>query len=392
MSRKCWCRRLAVGGAFVFGFAALPIVVDAQSSNTIVACVKLDADQVRIVAANQACSPHEARISWNIVGPAGAPGSTGPMGPAGQTGPVGPVGPAGATGAQGPIGSAGPSGPAGSTGATGAQGYSVAIAQDDGTGCGASGGVKLTLVDGNGLDVANTTPAFACNGARGASGAKGDMGPIGPVGAAGAKGDSGAMGPIGAPGAKGDKGDKGDTGAIGPAGAAGPQGSAGASGPGGAQGPTGPQGLQGVQGQQGTPGSILVGAQNWTPGALVQVPNLPNTGTFTTLAGSGFVGTTHGGPLLIQVLAPFVSNGGTVACQPSIDGLWAGSKAFPAIDPFNVTKEGFFGGTGYVLWSTSRVYSNVAAGVHQFSIQCWIAGPVSYVSATAVASITVIEM
>ena len=120
--------------------------------------------------------------------------------------------------------------------------------------------------------------------------------------------------------------------------------------------------------------------------------SLANTGTFTTLVGSGFVATTHGGPLFIYVVAPFVSNGGTVACQPAIDGVWAGAKAFPAMDPFNLTKEGFFGGTGYVIWSTSRVYSNVPAGSHQFSIQCWVAGPVSYISTTTVASLTVIEM
>ena len=185
--------------------------------------------------------------------------------------------------------------------------------------------------------MANTTPAFVCNGATGAQGAKGDAGSAG------------------APGAQGAAGAQGDAGPQGPAGA------------------------------------TLIAAQNWIPGALVPVLNIPNTGLFSPIVGSGFTATTHGRPLLIQVVLPLVSNGGGVSCQPAIDGTWAGAFAFPTIDPSNVSKEGFFGGTGYVLWQTSRVYSNVPAGSHQFSMQCWVAGPVSFVSATTLASVTVTE-
>ena len=109
------------------------------------------------------------------------------------------------------------------------------------------------------------------------------------------------------------------------------------------------------------------------------------------ITGSGFIGTTHGRPLLIQVLVPLNSAGGSVSCQPAIDGVWAGVNAFPTLDTWDPTKEGFFGGTGYVLWSTSRVYSNVPAGTHTFSIQCWAAGTVSFVSATTIVSLTVTE-
>jgi hypothetical protein len=239
--------------------------------------------------------------------------------------------------------------------------------------------VRVSLVDGNGVDVPNTSPAFVCNGAPGAQGPQGPQGSQGVQGVPGPQGVQGVAGP------------KGDTGATGAAGATGATGSAGPQGVAGAQGPQGFQGLQGPQGIQGVPGSILIGAQNWAPGAIGPL-NLPGQGTFTTVTGSGFAGQTLGRALIISVIVPLVSNGGSVSCQPAIDGVWAGAKAFPAMDPFNSTKEGFWGGSGYVLWSTSRVYSNVPAGSHQFSIQCWSAGPVSYVSTTALASMTVIEM
>jgi len=396
MFRSSLSRRLVVGGVLVFGLLALAPAVHAQ---TIFACVR-EANQVRIVDASQTCQKNETRIFWNVVGPQGpaGPGGTagpagaqgpagpagaqgpvgpagaqGPVGPAGAQGPVGPAGATGATGSQGPEGPAGPAGSAGAAGPTGAQGFSAAITPDDGTGCGVVGGLKLTLVDGSGVEVPNTVPAFVCNGAPGA------------------KGNTGPMGQQGSQGVQGVAGPKGDTGATGAEGATGPIGPGGPQGVPGAQGPQGFQGLQGPQGIQGVPGSILIGAQNWAPGAIGPI-NLPGQGTFTTVTGSGFAGQTQGHALIISVIVPLISNGGGVSCQPAIDGVWAGSKAFPQMDPFNSTKEGFFGGSGYVLWSTSRVYSNVPAGFHQFSIQCWSAGPVSYVSTTAIASMTVIEM
>jgi len=390
MFRSALSRHLVVGGVLVLASLALPPAVHAQS---IFACVK-EANQVRIVDASQSCQKNETRIFWNVVGPqgpagaggsAGPAGAPGPAGPSGAQGPAGPAGATGATGSQGPAGPAGPGGLAGSTGAAGpagAQGFSAAITPDDGTGCGVVGGLRLTLVDGNGVDVPNTIPAFVCNGA---SGGKGDTGGLGPAGAPGQQGPQGPQGVQGVAGAKGD------TGATGAAGGTGPAGPTGSQGVPGAQGPQGFQGVQGAQGIQGAPGSVLLGAQNWAPGAIGPL-NLPGQATFTTVTGSGFAAQTQGRALIISVIVPLLSNGGGVSCQPAIDGVWAGAKAFPQMDPFNSTKEGFWGGSGYVLWSTSRVYSNVPAGFHQFSIQCWSAGPVSYVSTTALASMTVIEM
>jgi hypothetical protein len=110
------------------------------------------------------------------------------------------------------------------------------------------------------------------------------------------------------------------------------------------------------------------------------------------VTGSGFPGTTQGYPLLIDVTVPLLSNGGNVACQAAIDGKWAGAYAFPAIDATDRMKEMFFAISGYVTWSTARVYSNVPAGNHWFSIQCWAAGQVYFPSPNTLISMSVIEM
>jgi hypothetical protein len=110
------------------------------------------------------CLPHDTLITWNQIGPAGAPGAKG------DTGAPGPPGPKGDTGAQGPKGDTGPAGPGGPAGPTG--------------------------------------PA----------GPKGDTGAAGPAGPAGPKGDTGPAG---------SQGPKGDTGPAGPQGPAGPSGLAG---------------------------------------------------------------------------------------------------------------------------------------------------------------------
>jgi hypothetical protein len=259
-------------------------------------------------------------------------------------GPVGPIGPQGALGPQGPAGPAGPQGGKGDIGATGPQG---------------------------------------------ATGAQGAVGPQGPAGATGAQG------------AKGDKGDKGDVGATGPTGSQGPQGvtgqtgaqgPAGSTGPEGVKGDTGSTGLQGAQGPtgpQGAAGSILVGAQNFTPPGS---PFLANNQTFQTLNGSGFPGTTQGYPLLIEVAVPLYNNAGNVACQPAIDGKWAGAYAFPGINAADTMKDMYFANTGYVTWSSVRVYSNVPPGAHWFSIQCSAAGQVMFPSPNTLISLSVIEM
>ena len=332
-------RRLAFGGVLAAGFVAIQPTTYAQTPAVIYACVSIDGDQkgddgrpVRIVSATQQCKPHEARISWNTTGPQGPAGPMGPIGPVGATGPVGPIGPQGAAGAQGPAG------PAGS------------------------------------------------------QGMKGDIGATGPQGVAGAQGATGPQGPAGATGAQGAKGDIGATGSQGVTGQTGAQGPAGPTGPQGAKGDTGSTGLQGPQGPtgpQGAAGSILVGAQNFP--ASTSSLLAANQG-FQTLPGSGFPGSTQGYPLLIEVAVPVYSNLGNVACHPAIDGKWAGSYAFPAINAADPMKDMFFAISGYVTLSSVRVYSNVPPGAHWFSIQCYAAGQVSFPSTNTLISLSVIEM
>ena len=348
-------RHLALGGVLAAGFAVFPSATYAQAPTVIYACVSIDDDHrgdqkgddgrpVRIVSATQQCKHRELKISWNTTGPQGLAGPIGPVGPVGPVGPMGPVGPIGPQGAVGPQGPAGPQGLKGDIGATGPQGVT------------------------------------------GAQGAVGPQGPIGATGAQGAKGDKGDKGDIGATGATGSQGPQG---AIGPTGAQGP---AGPTGPQGAKGDTGSTGLQGPQGPtgpQGAAGSILVGAQSFQ-GSSSSL--LPANQTFQTVSGSGFPGNTQGYPLLIDVAVPLYSNFGNVACQPAIDGKWAGAYAFPTINAADPTKDVFLTSSGYVTWSSVRVYSNVPAGSHWFSIQCWAAGQVSFPSSNTLVSLSVIEM
>ncbi len=132
-------------------------------------------------------------------GPTGATGETGATGATGATGQTGETGATGATGATGPTGE---TGAAGATGATGAQGFSVALALDMENGCPTPGGVKLTLVDGDGQMVPGTTPQFVCNGVSGPQGIQGPPGPTGPAGPTGATGATGDTGPAGPQGAQ----------------------------------------------------------------------------------------------------------------------------------------------------------------------------------------------
>ena len=266
---------------------------------------KADGRVVRIVAAGQLCRPGETRLTWNVVGPQGPAGPVGPQGIAGSQGPAGSkgdtgsagaagaqglngdkgnVGATGATGAKGDIGATGAQGlkgdkgdigatgatgangetgatgstgaqglkgdvgaqgskgETGATGATGAMGVSVVTTADDGTGCLALAGLKLTLVNATGTVVAGTAPAYVCNGA---TGPQGPTGPIGSIGPQGLKGDGGATG---ATGNQGLQGLKGDTGAKGDAGGKGDIGATGGQGIQGPQGDTGPKGSVGAKG------------------------------------------------------------------------------------------------------------------------------------------------
>ena len=93
---------------------------------------------------------------------------------------------------------------------------------------------------------------------------------------------------------------------------------------------------------------------------------------------SGFIGTTSGGPLLIHVSIPINATlPGLLACQPTVDGKWAGSYGFGQAVPDDFRKEGVmsavrpWGSTASrMLWSTSRVYASIPAGLHQFGVQC----------------------
>ena len=140
------------------------------TNNVIYACLRLDRDGdegrlVRLVAADEPCRAREQRIQWDVVGPQG---------------PQGPAGAPGLPGAQGPQGPQGPRGP------QGPQGFSVALNTDVGDACGVAGGVKLTLVDEQGIEVPDTKPQFVCNGATGLQGVEGPAGPQGPAGPAAA--------------------------------------------------------------------------------------------------------------------------------------------------------------------------------------------------------------
>ncbi len=158
--------------------------------------------------------------------------------------------------------------------------------------------------------------------------------------------------------------------------------------------PAGPQGPPGPQGPQGPAGSTLVGAQNLIPESE-WVP-----GTSWTTVMSGFIGTTSGGPLLIQMNIPINASGpGLLACQPTVDGKWAGSYFGPAVsDDFR--KEGVISAVApwgdtvsRMQWSTSRVYSSIPAGLHQFAVQCASDSSGSFVgTSVSMLSLSVVEL
>src|SRR5437764_1083852 len=72
---------LALGSASVFvAFADNPV--------TFYACLNNGGILTKVsIAGAPTCSPSEALVSWNQVGPTGPPGPTGPAGPSGPPGP-----------------------------------------------------------------------------------------------------------------------------------------------------------------------------------------------------------------------------------------------------------------------------------------------------------------
>jgi hypothetical protein len=92
---------VALGAAFLLGGATYGAVVVAGASGTSTtyfACLTTTKTLTKVGTVSPKCKGATQLISWNSVGPQGAPGPTGPAGPAGPTGPQGPTGPSGTAG------------------------------------------------------------------------------------------------------------------------------------------------------------------------------------------------------------------------------------------------------------------------------------------------------
>jgi hypothetical protein len=99
---------VAMGGG-AYGVSAIP-----AKDGTVYGCFHKKTGKLRVVKKGKRCKKKERRISWNVQGVRGTPGSAGVQGPkgdAGQQGAKGDAGSPGSTGAAGPTGPAGP-GPA----------------------------------------------------------------------------------------------------------------------------------------------------------------------------------------------------------------------------------------------------------------------------------------
>jgi hypothetical protein len=204
----------------------------------------------------------------------------------------------------------------------------------------------------------------------------------------------GAVGPIGPQGPQGAVGPSGPQGLSlpGPTGAQGPKGDQGIQGPAGLKGDAGPQGPAGSGGTGGTGGATLLGTNNWfLPDGSWMIP----AGGLTQVPGSPFTAVTSGGPLEITATVGGVgiTPGSQAACQPTVDGVWAGLPAFQIIPPPYV--EGMETNRSavfiYTSWSRSRVYTNITAGTHEFALQCW-ATNVATVGGWALNSVSVKEL
>jgi hypothetical protein len=137
-----------------------------------------------------------------------------------------------------------------------------------------------------------------------------------------------------------------------------------------------------------------VGVENLIP-ETTWVP-----GTAWTTVMNGFIGTTSGGPLVIRVHIPVTATRpGLFGCQPTVDGIWAGSYAFPQVTAGNSSAEGVVSAVRpwgaavtSMAWSTSRVYASIPAGPHQFAVQCATNSDGSFVGTTgSMLSLSVIE-
>jgi hypothetical protein len=109
---------------------------------------------------------------------------------------------------------------------------------------------------------------------------------------------------------------------------------------------------------------------------------------------------------MMQLTIPLYQGGAAtskVSCVPAVDGTWAGHYGMaPSIAATDTTKEGWIwmgSSTPNLLWSSTKVYSGIPAGVHQFSVQCWASAMSSVLSGVAggstdisIASLTVVEL
>jgi hypothetical protein len=117
-SGATWLGGLLVVGLILVGVGS----VAAQSSSAVInGCYDQKTGVLRYLQSGS-CNNKENPISWNQVGPQGAPG---PQGEKGDTGPVGPQGPQGEQGPQGPQGEKGDPGPQGPPGPSGASDVKV---------------------------------------------------------------------------------------------------------------------------------------------------------------------------------------------------------------------------------------------------------------------------
>jgi len=120
----------AVVAAVAGGGSAAALATSSSSGNAFQGCLNSSIGAFYNVKVNPTSAPrclsHDNAISWNQIGPAGAPGAKGDAGPTGakgDTGPAGPAGPKGDTGPAGPAGDTpGPAGPKVDTGPSGLAG------------------------------------------------------------------------------------------------------------------------------------------------------------------------------------------------------------------------------------------------------------------------------
>jgi len=94
-------RRILSLAALALAAAAPAAFAHGGDPSLVHACVWSANGNLRIVAPDEACKPHETPLDWAIQGTPGPAGPPGPPGPAGPPGEAGPEGPPGAPGVSG---------------------------------------------------------------------------------------------------------------------------------------------------------------------------------------------------------------------------------------------------------------------------------------------------